>query len=209
MAVRTLCPLQDQEHQRKPRDNAAPSRGAAARCLLWRQKRKTRHWQTPLTQRERNGGTQQSMSTAFSVKGGEIEGLHFISSCTFFTLTPLCREIGALEARVHAALPDFSIPALTLQPPNCFCKGPHPRLDVPDRGASFGLRGLVCRNLHRPGSSFMFSNEYTAKISIKLPETLNFLHRLHNRDGEGSQLTEVTMPFKGVVLGSQVVNRAL
>lgn len=55
----------------------------------------------------------------------------------------------------------------------------------------------------------MFANEYPAKISIKLPETLKFPHRLHNRDGGGSQLIEVTMLFKGVFLGSQVVNHVL
>lgn len=42
-----------------------------------------------------------------------------------------------------------------------------------------GLGGLLCRSFHRPGSSFMFSNEDTAKISIKLPETLKSPHRLH------------------------------
>lgn len=86
--------------------------------------------------------------------------------------------------------------------------GPGPRLDVPDGAAAGGPGGGLAEGSTDP-ASFRLSNEYSAKISVKLPETLKVPHRPHNRAGEGSQLIKVTMLFKGVFLGSQVVNRVL
>lgn len=87
-------------------------------------------------------------------------------------------------------------------------RGTRSLASVPDGGASLGLGGLVCPSLHRLAPA-LFSNEHAAKISIKLPETLKFPPRLHNRHGGGSQLMGVTMLSEGVFLGSQVVNRVL
>lgn len=93
-----------------------------------------------------------------------------------------------------AAFPKGSHPALVPWPRSCCCA----------RSSGDGSA-----DVSTDPAPALFPNEHAAKISIKLPETLRFPHRLPSRAGEGSQLTEVTMPFEGVLLGSQVVNHAL
>jgi hypothetical protein len=76
-------------------------------------------------------------------------------------------------------------------------------------GLGWGWGGGWFAEVSTEPAPAVYSSEHPAKISIKLPETLQCPHTLHNRDGEGSQLVEVTMLFKGVFLGSQVENCSL
>lgn len=69
------------------------------------------------------------------------------------------------------------------------------------RGASSGLgEGTGLQVSTDPAPALLFS-KHSARISIRLPETLRCPHRRHDRDGEGSQLVEVTALCQESVLG--------
>lgn len=180
MAVKTLWPRRTSSPREKP--GRLSSGGGGRRCVPPSSSDPVRMGRACLA--HQNAG---SWATAFPIKawGKRAPGCRCSPTFLVLALWPGDRAAGRGPWELPRGCP---IPLWSLASDGCCCC-------CAGRSGQLQSRGLVCKSFHRPGSSFMFSNEYAAKISIKLPETLKFPHRRHNRDGEGSQLTEVTMLF--------------